>query len=148
MNKKVALEGILQKSPEDTDVEYIENLLKELEIKKEVNNSFLVQIQSELEKIQKKIDANDSKIKTYSELEAQNVEINKELETLKKESQKLKEETFFKESLIKDLKDTIDSYNLLEVKYKNLLDSYVVLKKERQGEKLKDFSNKLKILYF
>lgn len=148
MDKKESLDGMLKKSPEDKDIEYVENLLKELEIKKEVNNSFLIQIQSELEKIQKKIDSNDSKIKTYSELEAQNVEINKELESLKKESQKLKEESFFKESLIKDLKDTIDSYNLLEVKYKNLLDSYVVLKKEKQGEKLKDFSNKLKILYF
>lgn len=146
--KKEDLDAMLKKSPEENDVLYVENLLKELEIKKEVNNNFLNQIQDELEKIQKKIEENDTKIKTYSDLEAQNVEINKELESIKKESQKLREEGYFKESLIKDLKDTVDSYNLLEVKYKNLLDSYVVLKKEKQGEKLKDFSNKLKILYF
>lgn len=148
MQRKESLDSMLKKSPEEKDIEYVEGLLNELEIKKEVNNDFLNQIQNELKSIQSKIDTNDSKIKTYTELEVQNIEIKSELENLKKETQKLKNEVFFKESLIKDLKDTIDSYSLLEEKYKNLLESYVSLKKDKENEKLKNFTDKLSILYF
>ncbi len=145
--RREKLNKVLEKSQEEKDLEYVQWLLHEVEIKKEVDNILLGDIKEELYSIQKRISANDIKLKLYEELDWKNQEINTEVVTLKTENQKLKKEAYFKESLINDLKDTIDSYKILEAKYNNLLESYVSVKKTADNQKLADINTKLKIFY-
>lgn len=145
--RKEELNKVLEKSQEEKDLEYVQWLLHEVEIKKEVDNILLSDIKEELYSIQKRISANDTQLKLYEELDLKNQEINTEVVTLKTENQKLKKEAYFKESLINDLKDTIDSYKILEAKYNNLLENYVSVKKKSDNQKLANINTKLKIFY-
>jgi len=70
-----------------------------------------------------------------------------ELKDLKERNQNLRTEVYFKESMINDLKNTLDSYKILEEKYNNLMESYVAVKKQKDSLKFEEVSNKLKILY-
>lgn len=145
--RKEELNKVLEKSQEEKDLDYVQWLLNELEIKKEVNTNLLNNIKTELSKIQKNISINDTRLKLYETLDWKNQEINTEIIGIKTENQKLKKEAYFKESLINDLKDTIDSYKILEVKYNNLLENYVSVKKMADNQKINDINTKLKIFY-
>ncbi len=145
--RKEELNKVLEKSQQEKDLDYVQWLLHELEIKKEVNSNLLNDIKTELTKIQKQIGINDTKLKLYEALDWKNQEINTEVVDIKTENQKLKKEAYFKESLISDLKDTVDSYKILEVKYNNLLENYVSIKKTSEEQKITDINTKLKIFY-
>lgn len=145
--RKEELEKVIEKSSEEKDIDYVKWLLEELDIKRELNNSFVKEVKDELNKIQENIDANNEKITQYDELENKNVEINLEITNLKKENQRIKQEAFFKQSLINDLNNSLDSYKILEVKYNNILDNYVKAKKEKQQSDLDVIKSKLFIFY-
>ena len=145
--KKDELEKIIEKSAEDKDIDYIKWLLQELELKKDLNSDFIKEIKEDINSIQTNIENNEAKIKEYEDIQNKNVEINLELSNLKRENQKLKQDVFFKQSLINDLNDSLDSYKILEVKYNNVLDSYVKAKKEKQSTDLDALKKKLDVFY-
>lgn len=144
--KNKEFEKLLWKSEEEKNIEAIQTVLNELEIKKELNASQLSEIQANLKVLQDNIAENNKNINILKEWK--NVrELSKELEEIEKNNALLRNELKFKQELINDLQDSIAWYNILEAKYKKLLESYVDSKKEKENSILKDKEQKLITLF-
>lgn len=144
--KNKEFEKLLWKSEEEKNIEAIQTVLSELEIKKELNASQLSEIQENLKVLQDNIEENNKNINILKEWK--NVrEISKELEEIEKNNALLRNELKFKQELINDLQDSIAWYNILEAKYKKLLESYVDSKKEKENSILKNKEQKLITLF-
>lgn len=98
--------------------------------------------------IQKKIEENQGTLATLSGAKDGDMTLTAKYEQLQKDNEDLKKQIFFKESLISDLKNSIDSYKLLEVKYENVLNQYVQTEKEKQAQIMSENNQKYIILFF
>jgi len=140
--KNVELNKLVGKTDEEKNIEAIQTVLTELEIKKELNSTQLNEIQDNLKILQKNIEENNKNINLLKEWK--NVrEISNELDEIEKDNVELKNELKFKEELIDDLQNSIAWYNILEAKYKKLLESYVDNKKVKDDSILKTKQQKL-----
>lgn len=144
--KNREFEKLVWKTDEEKNIEALQTVIDELEIKKELNQKQLDDIQSNLKSLQESILENNKNIdllKNWKNI----TEISKELADLEKNNEDLKEDLKFKEELVKDLQNSLAWYNLLEAKYKNLLESYVSVKKEKNDSILKEKQQKLVYLF-
>ncbi|NDK08013.1 mechanosensitive ion channel [Candidatus Gracilibacteria bacterium] len=144
--KNKEFDKLLGKTDDEKNIEAIETVLSELEIKKELNQSQLTEIQTNLKALQKNIEENNKNINILKEGKKVR-EISKELEDIEKNNALLQKELEFKEELIDDLQGSIAGYNILEVKYKKLLETYVDNKKEKETSILKNKEKKLITLF-
>ncbi|MFA5916825.1 MAG: mechanosensitive ion channel domain-containing protein [Candidatus Gracilibacteria bacterium] len=144
--KNKELDKLLGKTDEEKNIEAIETVLQELDIKKELNEVQLNEIQTNLKVLQKNIEDNNKNINLLKEGKKVR-EITKELEEIEKNNAVLKKELEFKEDLISDLQDSLAGYNILEVKYKKLLETYVDTKKEKENDLLKGKEQKVITLF-
>lgn len=144
--KNKELDKLLWKTDEEKNIEAIETVLQELDIKKELNEVQLNEIQTNLKVLQKNIEDNNKNINLLKEWKKVR-EITKELEEIEKNNAVLKKELEFKEDLISDLQDSLAWYNILEVKYKKLLETYVDTKKEKENDLLKGKEQKVITLF-
>lgn len=143
-NKEV--DKLFWKSEEEKNIEAIEKVLNDIEIKKELNQIQLSEIQDKLKILQKNIDENNKNINLLKDWK--NIkEISNELANLVNKNQEYKKELEFKEKLLKDLEDTNTWYEILQEKYKSLLSLYVDTKNEKKDSILKDKKQKLVTLF-
>ncbi len=144
--KNKEFEKLLWKTDEEKNIQAIEIVLKELEIKKELNATQLSEIQTNLKVLQKSIEENNKNISILKEWK--NIrEISNEVDELEKNNIDLQKELDFKEDLINDLQNSIVWYNVLEAKYKALLETYVDTKKEKNDSILKNKEQKIVTLF-
>ncbi len=144
--KNKELDKLMWKTDEEKNIEAIQTVLTELDIKKELNQSQLWEIQTNLKVLQKNIEENNKNISILKEWKKVR-EISKQLEDIEKENDKLLEELRFKEELISDLQDSIAWYNILEAKYKNVLKTYIDDKKIKENSILQWKEQKLVTLF-
>lgn len=145
--RKEELNKILEESPEEKDIDHVQWLIDDLEIKKDLSKELLNTVREELSNIEIQINENNKKIAEYEELKEKNLIVEEELKNLRSKNQSLKTEIYFKETMINDLKNTLDSYKILEEKYNNLMESYIAVKKQKSSLKFEEINNKLKILF-
>ncbi len=136
-SKWVSISKILDKPQDQKDIDTVKDIITDFKIKSGINSKLLEEVKKDIQDIQKKIQENESEITTLSWSKDSSLEFADKYESLQKENQKLKNQVFFKESLINDLKESIDSYKLLEVKYEDVLNKYV----DTQREKEKDLNS-------
>lgn len=143
-NKEV--NKLFWKTEEEKNIEAIEKVLNDIEIKKELNQIQLSEIQDKLKILQKNIDENNKNINIIKEWK--NIkEISKELADLENKNEEYKKELEFKERLLKDLENSNTWYEILQEKYKSLLSLYVDTKTEKKNNILKDKKQKLVTLF-
>lgn len=140
--KNTEMDKLMWKTDEVKNIEAIESVLMDLEIKKWLDSSQLNQIQENLKILQKSIEKNNKDLDLLKD--GQNIkEISNKLTSLEISNKSLNEDLELKKSLVKDLQESLAWYNILEAKYKNLLQSYVWIKKEKESSILKDKEQKL-----
>ncbi len=138
---------ILEKPQEQKDIENVQEILTEFRIKKEINEKLLEEVKKDIALIWEKLKSNEGELSTLSGSQDANTELSTKYDALLKDNQTLKKEMFFKESLIANLKDSIDSYKLLEVKYEDILWRYVDVQKQKEKEALSIQNQKFVILF-
>lgn len=144
--KNKEFDKLLWKTDDEKNIEAIQTVLTELDIKKELNQSQLNEIQTNLKTLQKNIEENNKNINILKEWKKVR-EISQELEDIEKNNAELQKDLEFKEELIDDLQGSIAWYNVLEAKYKKLLETYVDNKKEKENSILKSKEQKLITLF-
>lgn len=145
--RREQIQKLLDTTKEEKDIQSIENLKLELEIKKNFDEEYLKQINSELSGLQSKIDENNDFLKNSEEIKEKNSELEEKIQSVEKNNSFLKKQSKFKENIIIDLKDSLNNYELLESKYTSLLSKYVGIKNDKAEEKLNEKNKKLKYLY-
>lgn len=146
--KRAELNKILDISKETKDIVAIENLLKEIQIKKDLNDEFLKNIEKQVSEMKNQLLENEN---TKQLLESQNKDSSEtkvKLNELEKQNKNLRNQLLFKEMLIKDLNENIKSAEILAEKYNNLLEKYTNIKKEVDDNSNKEKKDKMRILYF
>lgn len=147
-SKWVSITQLFDKSQSQKDIDQVQWIIQDFKIKKELDEKFLSEIQGDIALIQKKIEENQGTLTTLSGAKDGDMALTAKYEQLQKDNEDLKKQIFFKESLISDLKNSIDSYKLLEVKYENVLNQYVQTEKEKQAQIMSENNQKYIILFF
>ncbi len=145
--RKEQIQKLIENTKEEKDIESIENLKLELEIKKSFDEEYLKKINSELSNLQKKIEQNNEFLEESSKIKEKNSSLQKKIKEVLKNNSLLKKQSKFKEKIILDLKDSLNNYQLLDSKYKSLLSKYINIKKDKEKEKKEERERKLKYLY-
>ena len=145
--KNIEYDKLMWKTDEEKNIEAIENVLTKLDIKKEINETQLIEIQDNLKELSNMLEENNKNISLLKEWKSI-TEVKKQLEDLEIKNQELLNEIEFKKKLEKDLSDTVISYNILKEKYSNVLNWYVKLKQEKTVSILKDKEKKIITLFF
>lgn len=130
LEKRKEVFELAEESKEEKDIKSIENLLQEIEIKKEFNNELVKDVRGELQSINETLIENKKIIDYLSQESSLWVEAKIQLETATKTVGELKTKLNFKEKLIEDLESTIQWYEILEQKYTVLLWQYTNVKKQ------------------
>lgn len=142
--KNTEIQKVFWTSDEDKNINMLKDVLSEVEIKKELNEAQLLEIQENIKLLQKNIEENN---KTLKLLNAQKIDESKqifeELNSAKSSNQELEEELKVKQNLILDLQKNSESYSLLDEKYKKLLETYVEIKKDKDSSLLIEKREKL-----
>lgn len=145
--RKEQIKNLIDSSKEEKDIEAIENLKLELEIKKDTDEDYLKQINSDLSILQEQIQKNNDFLEQTKEIDDKNSELVLKIKQIQKNNITLRKQSKFKEDLIKDLKATLNDYQVLEWRYKNLLSKYIDIKKEKEKNEEEKKEKKLKIFY-
>lgn len=145
--KREALNSILDSTKEEKDIKAIENTIKEVQIKKDLNEEFLKTIKNQVNDIKEKMLENQDNIKKMEEDYKNSSEMKIKLNELEKQNQSFRNQLLFKEMLIKDLTENIKWAELLAEKYNNLLDKYIWIKKQVDDNSEKETKEKMNILY-
>lgn len=131
--KNLELNKAFWKSEEEKNIEILKDAVNELKIKKDVNANQLIEIQESIKLLQKNISDNNDNLKLLNEKNKnESLELVNELNSAKETNEKLKKDLDVKKKLEKDLSNSIDWYNLLQIKYDSLLEGYVDLEKEKE----------------
>lgn len=146
-DKKKEIFSLADESDEEKDITYLEWLIDDVQIKKNVSTDTVIVIKEEIASLKENIEKNKQTVEQLSSQSNQlNSNLQNELDNAEMAIQKYENDLWLKEHMIENLETTIEGYEILEKKYDVLLEEYTQLKKQLTDQTTEE--NQWKFYYF
>lgn len=146
-DKKKQLNSIFDPTKQEKDIKNIENIIKEVQIKRDINNEFLDSIKNEVNNIKENISKNEENLKIIGEENKKTADWKIKINELERTIRTLKNQLTYKEIIFSKLQSKSDDYEILQLEYENNLKEYTKLKNQSDKAKSIEIAKKMKLLY-